>query len=143
MDENQVVEEFSSMVRSIVHKLNLTDKSRFADMYQSGLIGLIKACREFDETKNVPFRLYAYNIIRWTVLLELNKDKRKIKTVSSMIDPSVGHLNTDTLVDFSDLEKNIGYDRYVLKKSVLNISKSYGIDRRKVNKILRAIESKA
>jgi RNA polymerase sigma factor (sigma-70 family) len=141
MTEDQLVADYSSMVWSIVRKFNIVDKSRLDEFYQGGLIGLIMAHRKFDKSKNVSFKTYAYNEIKWHILEIIDADKRW-RSSESFKERSNGHLNTDCLIDLSQFEKEIAYEKYVLKKSVVSISKNYNIDRRKVTKILRQIEQK-
>ncbi len=64
--------EYEGLVRSITSKYNF--RSDYDDLYQAGMMGLMKALRKYDTTKESSFIDYAYLYIKGEVLKTLNND---------------------------------------------------------------------
>lgn len=66
---NKIVEDNLSLVKSLAKKHNSRSKysqqsyDNYLDLYQVGVIGLIKAIEKFDSKKNIHFSTYAYSKI--------------------------------------------------------------------------------
>lgn len=58
--EEELFRRFSRLIFKIVHKYNYRDKE---ELYQIGWIGLIKAIKRFEPSRNVKFTSYAYRLI--------------------------------------------------------------------------------
>lgn len=74
MDFEQLAAQYSNMIHSIIHSLNIyKDHDEF---YQIGLIALWNASERFDETKG-QFSTYAYSFIKGRMLNHLKKEKKQ------------------------------------------------------------------
>lgn len=60
----------------------LTDE----DMFQTGIIGLLKAINTFDASKGYSFSTYAFSIVRNELILVFRKSKRSVKVAFSLDD---------------------------------------------------------
>ncbi len=69
------------------------------DLYNVGIIGLLKAIDLFDETKNVKFNTFAYNCIRNEVYMELRKNRKFADNVSMSIDEQVNDTEDCSLLN--------------------------------------------
>lgn len=56
------------------------------DMFQTGIIGLLKAINTFDSSKGYKFSTYAFPIVRNELLLVFRKSKRSVKAAFSLDD---------------------------------------------------------
>lgn len=72
------------LVFSVMKNLSipLTDE----DMFQTGIIGLLKAINTFDASKGYQFSTYAFPIVRNELLLVFRKNKRSVKAAFSLDD---------------------------------------------------------
>jgi len=77
-EARQAVEEewivaYLPMVRHIVQRVagNLTDRHDQEDLISAGTLGLVKAARAFDASKDADFKTYAYIRIRGAIIDEL------------------------------------------------------------------------
>ncbi len=74
--EEKRIMDFLPLVRHIVQKI-AAQLSRHVDvdnLISAGTLGLVKAARSFDSTKNTEFKTYAYIRIRGAVIDELRSD---------------------------------------------------------------------
>jgi RNA polymerase sigma factor for flagellar operon FliA len=73
VNEDKRVLEFLPMVHKIVHQVTsyLHPPLTREDLVSAGTIGLIKAARDFDPSRDVEFKTYAYIRIRGAVIDEL------------------------------------------------------------------------
>lgn len=69
-----------SVMKNLV--IPLTDE----DMFQTGIIGLLKAIYTFDVSKGYSFSTYAFPIVRNELLLVFRKSKRSVKAAFSLDD---------------------------------------------------------
>lgn len=60
--------DHDNSVRSVAHKASQKSSESFDDLYQTGWIGLLKACKRFDSTKGRRFSTYAVPLIRGEIL---------------------------------------------------------------------------
>lgn len=56
------------------------------DMFQTGVIGLLKAINTFDASKGYQFSTYAFSIVRNELLMTFRKGKRSVKAAFSLDD---------------------------------------------------------
>jgi len=73
--ENELVKEYLPLVRSVVGRLAMTLPSHVhqEDLYSPGLVGLLKAIRNFDPSHSTNFEGYARYRIRGAILDELRR----------------------------------------------------------------------
>lgn len=69
----ELILEHLPLVRHIVHKVTaqLMRKADLEDLISAGTLGLVKAARAFDPTKDAEFKTYAYIRVRGAVIDEL------------------------------------------------------------------------
>ena len=74
-DENlkTLIKENKKLICFIINKY--TSYYEFDDLYQVSIIGIIKAYKNFDESKGVKFTTYAYRYILSEVLLFINNNR--------------------------------------------------------------------
>lgn len=88
--------------------ISLTDE----DMFQTGIIGLLKAINTFDASKGYSFSTYAFPIVRNELLLVFRKSKRSVKVAFSL-DDNVDTGNCESvpyaemIPDGKDYEENV------------------------------------
>lgn len=72
MEEKWILDHLP-LVRHIVNKIagNLTRREDFDDLLSAGMLGLVKAARSFDPTREAEFKTYAYIRVRGAVLDEM------------------------------------------------------------------------
>lgn len=73
--ENDLVKEYLPLVKSVVGRLAMTLPSHVhqEELYSPGLVGLLKAIRNYDSAQNSNFACYARHRIRGAVLDELRR----------------------------------------------------------------------
>lgn len=54
----------------------------YEDRVSIAYLGLVKAANTFDETRQVKFITYAFTVMRTEILLELRKQRKRMKTLS-------------------------------------------------------------
>lgn len=86
----------------------LTDE----DMFQTGIIGLLKAINTFDTSKGYQFSTYAFPIVRNELLMAFRKSKRSVVAAFSL-DDNVDTGNGESvpyaemIADGKDYEENV------------------------------------
>lgn len=73
--EKRVVEEHGALVKRIAHHLmgRLPSSIQLEDLVQAGMIGLLEAARNYDESRGASFTTYAGIRIRGAMLDEIRK----------------------------------------------------------------------
>jgi RNA polymerase sigma factor FliA len=73
--DNRIVEEHGSLVKRIAHHLmgRLPSSIQVDDLIQAGMIGLLEASRNYDESRGASFTTYAGIRIRGSMLDEIRK----------------------------------------------------------------------
>lgn len=56
------------------------------DMFQTGILGLLKAINTFDSSRGYKFSTYAFPIVRNELLMSFRKSKRSVKAAFSLDD---------------------------------------------------------
>jgi RNA polymerase sigma factor for flagellar operon FliA len=105
--EEQIVEQYLPLVRTVVGRLAMTLPAHAAteDLYSAGLVGLLNAVRRFNPTTGVLFETYARVRIRGAVFDELRRldwvprsvhDKaRKVEEVMRRLEQEKGEIPTN------------------------------------------------
>ena len=93
--------------RQIYDIIKSFSKYGIEDLYNVGIIGLLKAIDLFDASKNVKFNTFAYNCIRNEVYMELRKNRRFADNVSISIDEQVNDTVECTLLNALKYDVNI------------------------------------
>ena len=125
------------LVLSRVERLNYY-RCDFDDLFQLGMIGLVKAIDNFDMTKEYEFSTYASKCIDNEILMYLRKNSKNRTLISIDDSPEEGYSLKETLRDEYDLEEDC-IDRemvLVIRNKVselsdrerLIVSLYYGID---------------
>lgn len=78
----KIIIENENLIRSIAHKY--AKFSNFEDLFQAGIVGIIKAYRNYDAKSGAKFSTYAYNYIKGECLNFLKMD-RAIKVNSDYL----------------------------------------------------------
>lgn len=73
VDQEQLIIDHLPLVKHIVNKVTRYARGRgdYDDMISAGTLGLVKAARQFDPTREVEFKTYAYIRIRGAVIDEM------------------------------------------------------------------------
>lgn len=98
------------IVFSVMKNLSipLTDE----DMFQTGIIGLLKAINTFDTSKGYQFSTYAFLIVRNELLMAFRKSKRSVMAAFSLDDDAdIGNGESvpyaEMIADGKDYEENV------------------------------------
>ena len=149
---NQLVRDNQNLIYSIIKKYtNYYDKE---DLFQTGVIGLIKAYKSYDTTKNTKFSTHAYMYILSEVLLYINNnrniklgkeyqkiykkinDAKNILTQKLMKEPSTYELSL-----FLEIDENIIINILQLTSELYNLESSLSSDKNKLQ-LLDTIKDK-
>lgn len=82
--KEQIILSNYSIVFSVMQKLSIPASDE--DMFQTGIIGLLKAINTFDVSKGYQFSTYAFPIVRNEILLSFRKNKKSVKAAFSLDD---------------------------------------------------------
>ena len=93
------------LVLSRVERLNYY-RCDFDDLFQLGMIGLVKAIDNFDMTKEYEFSTYASKCIDNEILMYLRKNSKNRTLISIDDSPEEGYSLKETLRDEYDLEED-------------------------------------
>lgn len=136
----------------------------YEDLYQVACIGLLKAIKSYDTSKNIKFNSYMYNVVKNEILMSL-RNNNTMKN-SNMEEVSTEAQTTDDLTVMDTLKSDVNiedeylikeeyrelyelidkyYSKNEMKKNVMyallreekqiNVAEKYGISRAYVNKI--------
>lgn len=85
--QEQWILEYLPMVHHVVQKLrvHLPDRADMEDLVSAGTLGLVKAARSYDPSRNAEFKTYAYIRIRGSVIDELRKRSMAPQNVHKQI----------------------------------------------------------
>ncbi len=99
---SDIIEEYSHLVKKRIYRISGLDSYK-DDLFQEGMIGLMKAAVSFDEDKGVPFAVYATICIDSKIngaIATYNKVGNKILTDADI-------LNENIKADSSDIQSNL------------------------------------
>lgn len=77
MDRNAMIAEAEKSVRSMVGKKRLPSSVDPEDIVQAGLVAVVKAANEYDDTLGVPWIPYAVQRANWAITDELRAGCRR------------------------------------------------------------------
>jgi RNA polymerase sporulation-specific sigma factor len=97
------------IVFSVMQKLSIPVSDE--DMFQTGIIGLLKAINTFDFSKGYQFSTYAFPVVRNEILLSFRKSKKSVKAAFSLDDNvDIGNGESvsyaEMIADRNDYEEN-------------------------------------
>jgi RNA polymerase sigma factor for flagellar operon FliA len=107
LDQQQIVEQHAPMVKRVAYQLmaRLPASVQADDLIQAGLIGLLDAVRNFDNTQGAQFETYAVQRVRGAMLDELRhadwlprsarKNLRTIENAISVLEQRLGRHPTE------------------------------------------------
>lgn len=108
--KEQMILSNHGIVFSVMKNLSipLTDE----DMFQTGIIGLLKAINTFDTSKGYQFSTYAFPIVRNELLMAFRKSKRSVIVAFSLDDNAdIGNGESvpyaEMIADGKDYEENV------------------------------------
>lgn len=108
--KEQMILSNQGIVFSVMKNLSipLTDE----DMFQTGIIGLLKAINTFDTSKGYQFSTYAFPIVRNELLIAFRKSKRSVVAAFSLDDNAdIGNGESvpyaEMIADGKDYEENV------------------------------------
>jgi RNA polymerase sporulation-specific sigma factor len=107
--KEQIILSNYSIVFSVMQKLSIPASDE--DMFQTGIIGLLKAINTFDVSKGYQFSTYAFPIVRNEILLSFRKNKKSVKAAFSLDDNvDIGNGESvsyaEMIADRNDYEEN-------------------------------------
>jgi RNA polymerase sigma factor for flagellar operon FliA len=74
--KQKIVSVYAPLVKYIIGRINISFSTTLSkeDLYQYGILGLLKALERFDANRGVPFKAYAYKRINGEVIDALRKE---------------------------------------------------------------------
>lgn len=121
---NDIVKSYKKLIYSIIKEY--CNEYNKEDLYQAGLLGLIKASKTYDKEKsNAKFSSFAYKSILGEVLKYLRED-RNIR------------ISRDIISDYKKIYKTKEYIYQTYGKNISNkeLSKIIKIDEKRINEVL-------
>lgn len=120
--------EYEGLVRKITAKYNF--RSDYDDLYQAGMIGLIKALQKYDSSKESSFIDYAYFWIKGEVLKTLNSENQ-VK------------ISNDTYKCYQEINRTKEQLAQSFGKEPTNYEVSYvlGLSEEYINSVINAVET--
>jgi RNA polymerase sigma factor (sigma-70 family) len=67
-NEIKTLNQYKGMVRKMAHKWKREPRITFEDLMSEGNIAVIKACRNYDETRGAKFSTYVYHSIKNSII---------------------------------------------------------------------------
>lgn len=126
--EDEVFEENTGLILHAINKYFINDGKDSAnlgtnedDLYQWGSIGLLKAIRNYNEDKKVPFGPYAVMMIRYTIMQETNPNHSAANKRQALNDHNIPISSVSRNDD--DYDKKDDYDRLTRLSSENELSK--------------------
>ncbi len=89
MKRDEMIMEHLNLIHYTLKKIGLSQRPEYEDLYQQGMIGLIKAVDSFDETKGYTFSSYAFMCVRNSVFTAGRSTKRYTDNVTTSLDKVV------------------------------------------------------
>jgi len=136
-NQNSFLEQYSDLVKRIAHHLlgRLPPSVLVDDLIQAGMIGLIEAQQNYDNSKGASFETYAGIRIRGAMLDEVRKGDwvpRSVHRNNRSINQAINELETELNRDPTDAEVarhlNMTIEQYHTALSDINCSRLVGIE---------------
>jgi hypothetical protein len=77
MDTDAMVLEMMPAVEKIVRKMRLPSEADAEDLVSAGVLAVVQAANEYDETRGVPWKAFATQKAKWAVTEEATKQIRR------------------------------------------------------------------
>lgn len=126
--------EYSNLVYSIANKY-FKNYSNRDDLYQVGMIGLIKAYKNYKPNNNCKFSTYAYNYIYGEMSLLVRQDKtikvsKQISKLNIKIEKAYVLLTQKLMKEptISEIAYYLGIDEYYVSEALNSINKITSIN---------------
>lgn len=140
---NNIIEENSRLIYSVVNLFK--NNNNKDDLYQAGVLGMIKAYKNFDNSINVKFTTYAYPYILGEVKKFLREDKDikisrsiskfnyQIEKVSSLLSQKLyREPTTKEIADFLNIDELYVIDSINSKREVKSIDEPIMSDSKEI-----------
>lgn len=128
MIKDLIVKSYAPLVKHIVGRFNLTYSTTLSqdDLYQFGVLGLLRALDRFDPEMKVPFKSFVYKRIHGEVIDAMRKEGligrdmyEKVKKLEKSVKALSSRLGREAAVDEICQAMNIDQDEYY---NILNTS---------------------
>lgn len=119
--------KYEGLVRSITNKYNF--RSDYDDLYQAGMMGLLKAIKKYDKTRESSFIDYAYLYIKGEVLKVINNNYQV------HISPEVYRLSKEINETKNSLIQRLGRE-----PTTLELSFVLGESEEKIISVINAVQ---
>lgn len=128
MIKDLIVKSYAPLVKHIVGRFNLTYSTTLSqdDLYQFGVLGLLRALDRFDPAMKVPFKSFVYKRIHGEVIDAMRKEGligrdmyEKVKKLEKCVKDLSSRLGREAAVDEICQQMDITDDEYY---SILNTS---------------------
>jgi len=125
MNTNIEVKDYDKLIYSIINKYSFFGE--IDDLYQVGMMGLLKACDNFDSSYNTKFSTYAHTYILGEVLKYIRDNKvvkvnRDLIRLSSKVEKAREMLSQRLMreVTNSDVANFLGIDEELVNEAVIS-----------------------
>lgn len=125
MNTNLQVKDYDKLIYSIINKYSFFGE--IDDLYQVGMIGLLKACDNFDSSFNTKFSTYAHTYILGEVLKYIRDNKvvkinRDLIRLASRVEKVREILNQKLMreVTNSEVASFLGIDEELVNEAVIS-----------------------
>ena len=106
---------FMQEERQIKYIIKTFHHMEYEDLYQVACIGLLKAIKSYDTSKNIKFNSYMYNVVKNEILMTL-RNNNTMKN-SNMEEVSTEAQTTDDLTVMDTLKSDVNIeDEYLIKE---------------------------
>ncbi len=123
--DNTLVKDYDKLIYSIINKYNFFGD--IDDLYQVGMIGLLKACENYDGSFNTKFSTYAHSYILGEVLKYIRDNKvvkvnRDLIRLSSRVEKVREMLNQKLMrkVTNSEVAHFLGIEEKLVDEAVVS-----------------------
>ncbi len=99
LSEDELIEKNMGLVNSVVQTFNPPDLINFDEYLQAGRIGLLKAVRNYDESRG-KFSTIAWHTIKWEILSHI--DDTKLDTLPITQELTSGEITEDVTEYFPE-----------------------------------------
>ena len=148
MVTDREIGDYQRLVYSIVNKYSFLGE--IDDLYQVGMVGLLKACENFDTSYDTKFTTYAHTYIMGEVLKYIRENKaikvnRDMVRLNSKIEKAKEILNQKLMREVStkELAEFLGIEESLIEEAILssNFVKSLDYDLNDEGKELNLYDS--
>ena len=113
---------FKQEERQIKDIIKTFHHMEYEDLYQIACIGLLKAIKSYDTSKNIKFNSYMYNVVKNEILMSL-RNNNTMKN-SNMEEVSTETQTTDDLTVMDTLKSDVNIeDEYLIKEEYRELYK--------------------